>query len=66
MLTEGHRVTAPVQGDFLVDGRITFEVGGPSKKRRQLKDLEDGWIVKDGLESGSGKVLPMWVFGMLY
>lgn len=66
MLTEGHRVTAPVQGDFLVDGRITFEVGGPSKKRRQLKDLEDGWIVKDGLESGSGKVLPMWVFGLLY
>lgn len=66
MLSKDHEVTAPAKGDFLVDGLHLLEVGGPSKKGNRSKGTEDAWIVKDGLETGSGKTLPIWVFGLLY
>lgn len=66
MLSHGHRIGAPIKGDFLVDDEILLEVGGPAKKGRQVRDLDKAWIVKDGIEAGSGNSLPIWVLGMLY
>ena len=47
-------------------GKYTFEVGGRNKSGRQIKDIEDAYIVKDDIEHGDGNILPLWAFGFLY
>ena len=54
------------QGDFLVDNQYTLEVGGKNKTHKQLKDVTDGWVVRDNTEVGYGTVVPLWLFGFLY
>lgn len=51
--------------DFQIDG-MTFEVGGKNKKQKQIKDLENAFVVKDGIESGYLNVVPLWQFGLEY
>jgi len=51
--------------DFEIDGR-TFEVGGRKKGKKQISDAQEGYIVKDDIEYGSGNVLPLWTFGFTY
>lgn len=58
-------VSSPVS-DFLIDGKYTFEVGGRKKKQKQLQDVQDGYVVKDDIETGYGNIIPLWMFGMLY
>ena len=59
-------VSASPISDFLIDGKYTFEVGGKKKKQRQLQGIEDGFVVKDDIETGYGNIIPLWLFGMLY
>ena len=51
--------------DFEINGK-TFEVGGHNKGQQQIKDAVQGYIVKDGVEYGSGNIIPLWHFGMNY
>lgn len=51
--------------DFQI-GQYTFEVGGKNKKQKQLKDVSDGFVVKDDIETGYLNVLPLWTLGMNY
>ncbi|MGQ1785557.1 AAA family ATPase [Saccharicrinis sp. GN24d3] len=60
-----YTVCASPIADFLI-GEITFEVGGKNKKQKQIKELENGYIVKDDIEIGFGNTVPLWHFGMLY
>ena len=53
-------------GDFAVNDKFVFEIGGKSKKRKQIKDIPEGFVVVDGVEFGSDKKIPLWVFGFLY
>lgn len=62
----GHRVVAPKQGDFIVDGSMLFEVGGRGKGFEQIKDISDSFVVSDDLEIGRGNRIPLWLFGFLY
>ena len=62
----GHKVSYPPQGDFLVDGRHLFEVGGRGKGFMQIKDVPDSYVVNDGVETGIGNKIPLWLFGFLY
>ena len=59
-------LNAPKQGDFLVDGIHTFEVGGSDKRFGQIKDLHDSYLAIDGVEFGRGNKIPLWLFGFLY
>lgn len=59
-------VTVSPLSDFLIDGKYTFEVGGKKKKQNQLQGIENGYVVKDDIETGYGNILPLWMFGMLY
>jgi predicted AAA+ superfamily ATPase len=61
-----HQVHAPVHGDFLVDGRYLFEVGGRHKSFEQIKDIPDSFLALDELEIGYGNRIPLWLFGFLY
>lgn len=51
--------------DFRI-GERTFEVGGKGKGQRQIAAAKEGYVVKDDIEYGSGNVLPLWSFGLLY
>lgn len=59
-------VTVSPVSDFLIESKYTFEVGGKKKKQRQLQDIENGYVVKDDIETGYGNIIPLWMFGMLY
>ena len=59
-------VTISPVSDFLIDGKYTFEVGGKKKRQRQLQSIENGYVVKDDIETGYGNIIPLWMFGMLY
>ncbi|SKB63007.1 hypothetical protein SAMN05660226_02352 [Parapedobacter luteus] len=61
-----HRVSLPAKGDFLVDERWTFEVGGKNKTMDQLAGVQDAYIAADDMESGVLRKIPLWLFGFLY
>ncbi len=54
------------QGDFLVDDKYLFEVGGKNKSFKQIKDMKNSFVVSDGIEVGYGNKIPLWLFGFLY
>lgn len=58
-------VCAASQGDFLIDGQFTIEVGGPNKDSHQIKDLPDAYLAIDDIEHGGPKRIPLWLFGLL-
>ncbi|MDR1200562.1 MAG: AAA family ATPase, partial [Tannerellaceae bacterium] len=60
-----HDIFSSPVSDFQI-GDITFEVGGKSKTRKQIKDVENGFVVKDNTEFGYSNIIPLWQFGMLY
>jgi len=66
MLSVNHDIALPAQGDFIVDGKYTFEVGGRKKSFMQIRDLENAFVVRDGIEHGIGQKLPLWLFGFIY
>jgi hypothetical protein len=66
MLKVQHNITVPKKGDFLIDEKYTIEVGGKNKKFKQIKDIENSYIVSDDIEIGSGNKIPLWLFGFLY
>lgn len=51
--------------DFEIDGK-TFEVGGKNKGKKQIADAKEGYVVKDDIEFGSGNIIPLWAFGLMY
>lgn len=65
-LQVSHKVNYPKKGDFIVNGKFIFEIGGKGKDSHQIKDLMNAFIVKDDLEYPSRGVLPLWLFGFLY
>lgn len=66
VVRHSHDVTYPRKGDFLVDGRFLFEVGGAGKCFDQIKDMPDSYVVNDDVEVGFGNKIPLWLFGFLY
>ncbi len=61
-----HSVTSSRFGDFTIDDAFTFEIGGPSKTREQIRGIPNAYIVADGIKGGSGTKIPLWLFGFLY
>ena len=54
------------QGDFIIDGNITIEVGGPDKTFVQVADIPNSYIFADRIELPVGKKLPLWMAGLVY
>jgi predicted AAA+ superfamily ATPase len=58
-------VASAPSGDFRV-GQYTFEVGGKNKTGRQIKEVENAYVVKDDIEHKGWKDIPLWSFGLNY
>ncbi|MBR5069666.1 MAG: AAA family ATPase [Bacteroidales bacterium] len=66
-LSKDHTVEyGKTKGDFRVDGKITFEVGGKDKTFDQIADMPNSYILADSMEFPIGKKLPLWIVGLLY
>ncbi len=65
-LSTGHWVTYPKSGDFLVDNKFTFEVGGKTKTSRQIRSVQNAFLALDEMEYGFKNKIPLWLFGFLY
>jgi uncharacterized protein len=61
-----NKVSYPGKGDFIVNGKWIFEIGGKNKARTQVKGLENAFLVKDDIEFPVGDISPLWLFGFLY
>ncbi|MBR4364067.1 MAG: ATP-binding protein [Prevotella sp.] len=66
-LSESHTVEyGKAQGDFKVDGKYTFEIGGRSKGFSQIAGVENSYIFADDWAMPDGAKLPLWMLGFLY
>ena len=66
-LAVGHSVEyGKTHGDFLIDGRITIEVGGQDKSFDQIADIPNSYVLADNMEFPIGKKLPLWLAGFIY
>ncbi|WP_088163163.1 ATP-binding protein [Sphingobacterium sp. G1-14] len=61
-----HQVNYAEQGDFIVDEKYTFEVGGRDKSNKQIKRINNAYIAADDIEFGHQNKVPLWLFGFLY
>lgn len=55
-----------VKGDFLIDEKYTFEVGGKGKSFKQIQDVSHSFVVSDDIEVGYKNKIPLYLFGFLY
>ncbi len=65
-LSHSHEVLFSEQSDFLVDKKFTFEIGGKNKKRKQISNIPDSYILADNIEFGTERRIPIWLLGFLY
>jgi len=65
-LSYKHKIDIPKNGDFFVDKKYTFEIGGKNKKFDQIANIENSFVVADDIEFGYGNKIPLWLFGFLY
>ena len=61
-----HSVTYPKKGDFFVDNKYLFEVGGKSKTQKQIAGIKNSFIAADDIEYGFRNKIPLWLFGFMY
>jgi len=65
-LSEDYSITYPNKGDFLINEKYLFEVGGKNNGFKQIADIENSFIAADDIEFGVGDKIPLWLFGMMY
>ena len=61
-----NEVKYPKKGDFYVNDKYLFEIGGRRKTFEQIKDVPDSFLAVDETEVGHGSRIPLWLFGFLY
>jgi len=61
-----HKVNTAKSGDFTIDEKIIFEVGGKNKGNSQIKGIANAYIAADNIENGFANKIPLWLFGFLY
>jgi len=62
----GYEISLPLKGDFFVDDKFTFEIGGKGKSTKQLAGVEYAYLAVDDMEAGIANKIPLWMFGLLY
>lgn len=65
-LAATEEVLLPLKGDFMVNRKYLFEVGGKNKTFDQIKDEPNSYLAVDDTEVGHNNRIPLWQFGFLY
>ena len=61
-----HHVQYSASGDFVVDNKYTFEIGGKNKTNKQIAGIDLAYIAADNIEYSSQNKIPIWLFGFIY
>jgi len=61
-----HAVTYPQRGDFMIDEKWLFEVGGRNKDAQQIKYDKNAFLAIDQIDIGARNRIPLYLFGFLY
>lgn len=59
-------VTYTAKGDFMVNEKLTFEIGGRNKNMEQIAGVSNAFLAKDDIETGYKNTIPLYLFGFLY
>ena len=59
-------LSIPNRGDFIIENKYLFEVGGKGKGNAQIAGEQNSYIAKDDIEIGYRNIIPLWLFGFLY
>ena len=65
-ISNNHYVTSASKGDFLIDRKYLFEIGGRNKTQKQIAGIPNSYLALDDIESGYKNEIPLWLFGFLY
>lgn len=65
-MIQAHVVKSSKTGDFIIDDKYLFEVGGAKKGFAQISNIKDSYIAADNIETGVGNKIPLWLFGFMY
>lgn len=66
-LSYAHKVEyGKEKGDFKIDGKYLFEIGGKDKSFQQIADISDSYVFADDIDMPTGAKLPLWMLGFLY
>lgn len=60
-----HEVAFGEHGDFMIDSKYVFKVGGKNKKFDQIKGIDNSYLAIDDIETGMGNKIPLWMFGLM-
>jgi predicted AAA+ superfamily ATPase len=61
-----HEIHLAEKGDFIINKKYTFEIGGKNKPTKQIKGIENGFVVRDDMEVGGLNIIPLYLFGFMY
>jgi uncharacterized protein len=61
-----HKVKIPKSGDFEIDEKFIFEIGGKNKSSKQIKYEKNAFVVADDILTGAYNKIPLWLFGFIY
>ncbi|MEO9256855.1 MAG: AAA family ATPase [Crocinitomicaceae bacterium] len=61
-----HEINRSEIADFIINKTYTFEIGGKNKTKKQVANIENAYVAKDGIEIGFGNIIPVWIFGFMY
>jgi uncharacterized protein len=50
----------------LIDNKFTFEVGGEGRSFKQIKDIENSYLIIDTDSTENQYKIPLWLMGFLY
>ncbi|MDC7223237.1 MAG: ATPase, partial [Spirochaetales bacterium] len=66
IINSGNKIHFSEIGDYRINN-INFEIGGKNKDLKQIKNnLENSYLVKDDIITGSKYEIPLYLFGFLY
>ena len=61
-----YKLNIAKKGDFIINNKYLFEVGGKNKSFNQIKDIENSYVASDNIETGTRNKIPLYLFGLLY
>jgi predicted AAA+ superfamily ATPase len=61
-----YKIRYSKQGDYIVDDRYIFEIGGKNKTKQQIRNINSAFLAIDDIEIGDKNKIPLWLFGFLY
>lgn len=65
-ITNLYEIHLAEKGDFLVDRKYIFEIGGKGKTSKQIRGVKNSFVVRDNIEVGGLNIIPLYLFGFLY